>query len=274
MLKQALHRMLIPPRLEALLDATAKPVGSLGYDRWGFRSDTNRWGVGTAKLLYDHFFHAEALGLENIPASGRVLIISNHSGYLPVDAILIGVALCTNPHAPRMPRAMIERFLPTIPYIGNWMNAVGAVVGDVQNCIDMLNQDEAVMVFPEGVRGTGKGYLRRYQLQRFGCGFLNLALETGTPIVPVGVAGCEESLPMFGNIRALARAVALPYVPVALPFPLPTKVVISFGKPMHFSGPVVSEARTRAHVEEVKAAIRELINQGLARRGEQRLRAT
>lgn len=274
MLKQLLRRALLSPELETLLDATAKPVGSLGYDRWGFRSDTNRWGVGAAKLFYDHYFHTEAHGLENVPKSGRVLIISNHSGFVPIDAILIGVALCTNPHGPRMPRAMIERFLPTIPYIGNWMNAVGAVVGDVQNCVDMLHNEEAVMVFPEGVRGTGKGYARRYQLQRFGCGFLNLAIETDTPIVPVGVVGCEESMPMFGNVEMLAKAMALPYFPLALPAPLPAKVIINFGKPMRFSGPVVSEDCTRAHVEAVKAEIRRLIDQGLAQRGEQELHAS
>lgn len=257
-----LRRKLLPPELEASLDASPKHVGSLGYDRWGFRTETNRTSLAIARLFYEYYFRTEAFGLENIPSTGRVLIISNHSGYLPLDGILIGVALATNPNGSRMPRAMIERFIPATPWVGNWMNAVGAVVGDVQNCIDMLREEEAVIVFPEGVRGTGKGWDKRYQLQRFGSGFLQLAMETNTPIIPVGVAGCEESLPMFGNVASLARRLALPYFPVAIPAPLPVKVVLNFGKPIHFHGPVINEQDTEKHVQEVKNAIQSLIDKG------------
>lgn len=267
MVERPLLGKLLPPDLEARLDASPKPVGSLGYDRWGFHTGTNRNSLALARLLYQYYFRTEAYGLENIPPEGRVLLVANHSGYLPLDGILIGIALATNPHGSRMPRAMIERFFPYVPWVGNWLNGVGAVVGDVQNCLDMLRADEAVIVFPEGVRGTGKGWKKRYELQRFGCGFLHLAMETDTPIIPVGVAGCEEALPMFGNLPGLARSVGLPYVPVALPAPLPAKVVLNFGKPIHFKGPVISEQDTEKHAEEVKQVIRELINDGLLRRG-------
>lgn len=258
---------LLPPDLAARLDASRKPVGSLGYDRWGFHSRTNRNSLAFARLLYQYYFRTEAYGLENIPREGRVLLISNHSGYLPLDGVLIGIALATNPHGSRMPRAMIERFFPSLPWVGNWMNRVGAVVGDVQNCFDMLRAEEAVIVFPEGVRGTGKGWDKRYELQRFGRGFLHLAMETNTPIIPVGVAGCEEALPMFGNLPGLAQSLGLPYVPVTVPVALPAKVVLNFGQPIHFKGPVTNEQDMEKHVEEVKQAIRELINDGLRRRG-------
>ncbi|HCT41779.1 MAG TPA: glycerol acyltransferase [Moraxellaceae bacterium] len=260
-------RRLLPPDLAAKLDASPKPVGSLGYDRWGFYTSTNRNSLALTRLLYEHYFRTEAYGLENIPQKGRVLLVSNHSGFLPLDGILIGIALATNPHGSRMPRAMVERFFPSVPWVGNWLNAVGAVVGDVQNCVDMLHEDEAVIVFPEGVRGTGKGWDKRYELQRFGCGFLHLAMETDTPIIPVGVAGCEEALPMFGNASSLARSLGLPYFPVAVPIPFPAKVVISFGKPIRFKGPVINEQDTEKHVDEVKEAIRNLIDEGLIRRG-------
>jgi len=150
--------------------------------------------------------------------------------------------------------------------VGNLMNALGAVVGEVQNCLDMLRNEEAIMVFPEGVRGTGKGYSKRYQLQRFGNGFMHLAIETNTPIIPVGVVGCEEALPMIGNLKGLARMMGVPYAPVALPLPLPTKVTIHFGKPLHFTGPIDNEDKVTAHVNEVKAAISSLLAEGLALR--------
>jgi len=266
MFKELIRRYLLPEELEAVFASSPKRVGSLDYDRWGYNSETSRLALGVAKKIYDSYFHTEAFGLENVPTTGRVLIIANHSGYLPMDGILIGVALSTNPYGSRLPRAMIERFLPTVPYVGNLMNALGAVVGEVQNCLDMLRNEEVIMVFPEGVRGTGKGYKNRYQLQRFGNGFMHLAIETNTPIVPVGVVGCEEALPMYGNLKGLARLLGLPYAPVALPVPLPTKVTLHFGKPLVFTGPIDNEEKVTAHVNEVKAAITGLLAEGLAQR--------
>lgn len=266
MVTNLLRRYLVPQELEAVFSTSTKRVGSLGFDRWGYNTDASRLALGVAKKFYDNYFHTEAFGLENVPREGRVLIIGNHSGYAPVDGVLIGVAVATNPHGSRLPRAMIERFFPTVPYVGNYMNALGAVVGEVQNCLDMLHQEEAIIVFPEGVRGTGKGYAKRYQLQRFGNGFMHLAIETNTPIIPVGVVGCEESLPMFGNVQPLADLLGIPYVPVALPFPLPTKVTLHFGKPLHFHGPVDNEVAVTEQVEAVKTAINGLIAEGLAMR--------
>lgn len=265
-LHERLRALLLPPELEAQLATNPKKIGSLGYDQWGLNTEATQLAAGLMKPIYEHYFRTEAYGLENIPANGRVLIIANHSGFLPVDGTLIGYAMTTNPHAPRVPRAMIERFFPTIPWLGNLLNGLGAVVGDVQNCVDMLENDEAVIVFPEGVRGTGKGYTKRYNLQRFGNGFMHLAIETGTPIIPVGVVGCEEALPMFGNVESLARLLQLPYIPVGLPLPLPTKVILHFGEPLHFIGPVDDEAGVAGKVEQVKTRIRELIDLGLATR--------
>lgn len=266
MIPPVLRRLLVNSELKMQLRATPKPVGSLKYDRWGFNSDANLKGMAIGKLFYDKYFRTEAYGLENVPAEGRALIICNHSGYLPIDAVLVGVAIATNQHAPRLPRAMMERFLPTIPYVGNYLNAIGAVVGDVQNCLDMLRNEEVIMVFPEGVRGTGKGFSKRYELQRFGNGFMHLAMETNTPIIPVGVVGCEESMPMFGNIKPMARLLNIPYVPMAFPVPLPTKVTLHFGKPLYFKGAIESEDTVTEHVNTVKNTITSLINEGLAMR--------
>lgn len=263
---EALYQRIVTPELEELFARIPKPVGSFGYDAWGYNENTAKLATGIIKWLYEHYFRVTAHGLENIPQSGRVLVVPNHSGQLPMDGVLIGYALATNPHGPRAARAMIERFFPTVPWLGNWLNSVGAVIGDPLNCTKMLDQEEVIIVFPEGVRGSGKLYKQRYQLQRFGNGFMHLALQHKTPIVPVGVVGCEETMPSLANIAPLARLLGLPYVPVGPLLPLPARVYLNFGEPMYFEGNAESEEEVTARVELVKERIRELIDRGLKER--------
>jgi len=140
------------------------------------------------------------------------------------------------------------------------------MLGDPINCAKMLENDEAVIVFPEGVRGSGKLYRDRYQLKRFGNGFMHLAMKYNTPIVPVGVVGCEETIPAIANIKPLARALGVPYVPVALPVIFPVKVRLNFGEPMYFDNSEIPEEQVTERVEAVKAEIRKLIDKGLSER--------
>lgn len=260
------YRRIVTPEIEQQIARMPKPVGSFGYDAWGYNENAAKLGLGIVKLLYDKYFRVTAHGLEHIPPRGRVLVIANHSGQLPLDGVLIGGAMAMNPLGPRAPRAMVERFFPTVPWLGGMLTGLGAVIGDPLNCIKMLEQDEAIIVFPEGVRGSGKLYRHRYQLQRFGNGFMHLAMQTGAPIVPVGVVGCEETMPSLANLSPLARLLGLPYVPVALPLPLPARVYLNFGEPLHFDAAACSEEEVTARVETVKERIRALIDRGLAER--------
>ncbi|MCX7073004.1 MAG: lysophospholipid acyltransferase family protein [Gammaproteobacteria bacterium] len=265
-LKQRLVTSLVTPEIEALVASIPKPLGSFGYDPWGYNEDTFKVGLGAARLLYDKYFRVTAHGLENIPAEGRVLIVGNHSGQLPMDGVLVGVAAATNPHGPRLARAMIERFFPTVPWLGNFLNALGGVIGDPVNCARMLEMDEAIIVFPEGVRGSGKLYRKRYQLQRFGNGFMHLAMTHRAPIVPVGIVGCEETMPALANLAPVARLLGLPYLPIVPSLlPLPARVYLNFGKPMVFD-PAASEHEVSEQVEAVKAELRRLIQVGLDER--------
>ena len=251
--------------LDRVMDAANKPVGSMHYDPWGYSREVSKLAFSLFRPVYDHYFRVSAEGLENIPQDGPCLVIANHSGQLPHDAALLGYAVGTNPHGARAPRAMMERFLPTIPFLGNLLNRVGAVVGDPLNCSKMLEAGELILVFPEGVRGTGKAFNRRYQLERFGHGFMHLAIEHKVPIVPVGIVGCEESILTVGYSKLLARLARIPYVPIALPVVLPTKVYMQIGKPMYFDA-AENEDRIASQVESVKHTIAGLIHEGLSRR--------
>ncbi len=257
----------VTPEIEGMIASVAKRTGSFGYDAWGYDENSVKLAAGLIKLLYERYFRVTAHGLENIPEQGRLLVVGNHSGQLPMDGVLVGYALLSNPHSPRAARAMIERFFPTVPFLGNLLNGLGAVIGDPLNCAKMLEAEETIIVFPEGVRGSGKPYRKRYQLQRFGNGFVHLAMNHKAPIVPVGIVGCEETMPSLGSIDPLAKLLGIPYVPlVPTLFPLPARVYLNFGEPIHFEGDVESEADMTMRVETVKSAIRGLIDQGLSER--------
>lgn len=260
-----LKNALVTEDIDRQVNNMKKPVGSYGYDAWGYNTESAKVALSLMKYVYKDYFRVQAFGIENVPADGRVLIIPNHSGQLPLDGILIGYALATRENNPRAARAMIERFFPTVPFLGNMLNSVGAVIGDPNNCSRMLDNDEAVIVFPEGIRGSGKLYRDRYKLQRFGNGFMHLAMKHKTPIVPVGVVGCEETMPAVYNIAPLAKMLGVPYIPVTSPVPLPAKVSLHFGKPLYFDE-VDTEEEVTQQVEKVKNEIRALINEGLTKR--------
>jgi 1-acyl-sn-glycerol-3-phosphate acyltransferase len=257
---------IVTPEIEEMIAKMPKPVGSFGYDPWGYNEDTAKLGLGVVRWLYEKYFRVVVHGLEHVPKKGRVMIVPNHSGQLPMDGVLIGYAVATNHHGPRAPRAMIERFFPTVPYLGNMLNGFGAVIGDPLNCAKMLDGEEAIIIFPEGVRGSGKLYKQRYQLQRFGNGFMHLAMQHKTPIVPVGVVGCEETMPSLANIAPLAKLLGIPYFPIAPLLPLPAKVILNFGPPLHFKGNVHNEDEVTERVEQVKTQIRKLVDKGLKER--------
>jgi len=260
----------ISDEIQAIIARNDKQLGSFGYDPWGYNEESVKIGLALTRVLYERYFRVHTHGLENVPPTGRVLLVANHSGQLPMDGVLLGYALQTNAAAPRAARAMIERFFPTVPWLGNLLAHFGGVIGDPANCARMLEREEAVIVFPEGARGAGKPYRDRYQLQRFGTGFMHLAMELDTPIVPVGIVGCEETMPSLGNFKPLAKLLSVPYIPVAPPFPLPARVSIHIGAPMRFSaGDGDDEAAAEAQVDAVKQAIDTLIAEGLRARGNQ-----
>ncbi len=250
-------------------------LNSYGYDPWGFHPDTARRALYVAALLYRYWFRVETHGIDRIP-SGRVLLIGNHAGQIALDAGMIATGVFLEGEPPRIVRGMGEYWLPTVPWVNEIMVRTGSVVGTRKNCVELLENDEIVIAFPEGIRGMNKLIWERYQLQDFGQGFMRLALETDTPIVPVAVVGSEEQAPAIANIGPLARLMRAPAFPVTLTWPwlgplglvpLPVKYHVHFGEPMRFEGNANDEDEVIAEkVEEVKARIATMLADGLARR--------
>ena len=250
-------------------------LNGYGYDPWGFHPDSARRALVVTALLYRYWFRAEVHGIDRVPP-GRVLIISNHAGQVALDAGMIATACFLEAEPPRIVRGMGEYWLPTVPWVNIMMVRSGSVVGTRKNCVDLLENEEAVIAFPEGVRGMNKLIWERYQLQEFGQGFMRLALETNAPVVPVAVVGSEEQAPAIANLMPLARLLRMPAFPVTLTWPwlgllgmlpLPVKYHIYFGEPMHFTGnPSDEDEVIGEKVEQVKAEIATMLAEGLAAR--------
>lgn len=257
------------PQLNERVTALARTGNEFGVDPFGFSPEFTVSAVAPFLWLYKHYFRVETHGIEKVP-KGRVLLIANHSGQLPLDGAMIGVAMLVEADPPRPLRSMVEKWVPSLPYVSSFMARMGQIVGTPENCRRLLESDEAILVFPEGVRGLNKLWSQRYQLQEFGLGFMRLALETQTPVVPVAVVGAEEQSQAVVNLKPLAKLIGFPSLPLTLtglPFPLPTRYRIYFGEPMSFSGRADDEdAELDKKVRSVKSAIQSLINQGLKER--------
>lgn len=240
-----------------------------GYDAFGMSRSSVKTAAMVARWLYRHYFRAEAHGIEHLPSSGRVILVANHSGQLPFDGVVIGSACFLEPPQPRLVRAMVEFFVPTVPFASYLFSRWGQITGTPENCRRLLSNEEAVLVFPEGARGISKPFSKRYQLADFGKGFMRLALETGSPIVPVAVIGAEEQAPAI-NLKSIAKLVGapafpvVPYPPFIAPVPLPVKYRIYFGEPMRFSGDPDDDLDEQ--VKQVKNRIESMIHMGLRAR--------
>jgi 1-acyl-sn-glycerol-3-phosphate acyltransferase len=251
-------------------------VNEYGVDPFGYDPGYAASMLLPAALIYRHWLRVETQHIERVP-DGRVLLIANHAGNtFAWDGAMLALSLLLDHEPPRAVRGMAEYYLPTIPFFGTLMHRMGSVVGTPANCEQLLERGEAIMVFPEGERGFVKPYSQRYELQRFGTGFLRLALETETPIVPVGIVGAEEQSPGLLRSRALGRLIGAPVAPVTLTMPwlglagflpLPVKFRLHFGEPLRFDGdPNEEDAEVEKKVDVVKDAIRALIAEGLAAR--------
>ncbi len=250
---------------------TAESVDDFGYDP-AFHARL----LPLIRLLYEHWWRVEVSGIEHVPASGRLLLVGNHSGGLfPYDGAMIAEALrAHHPGGGRHARPLVEDFVYHTPFLGPVLARAGIVRASSANARRLLLREQAVVVFPEGAKGLGKYYRDRYRLQRFARGgFVSLALRTQAPLVPVAVIGAEEIHPVLARWHWMARALDLPYFPVTPTFPwlglaglvpLPTKWRIAFGTPIDLAAEHGPDAhRDEILVNRLKEEIRERIQRML-----------
>ena len=249
-------------------------LNEFGLDPYGLDPEVVKAAIAPIVWLYRNYFRVEVHGIENLP-DGRFFLISNHSGQIPLDAAMLGLSVFLDGNPPRVVRAMFEKWVPSLPYISVLFSRLGQVVGTPENCQRLLEQGECIMVFPEGARGISKPFSQRYQLEKFGLGFMRLALENDTPIVPVAIVGAEEQIISLANLTSVGKLLGMPSFPVIpqllVPLlgwaPLPTKYRIYFGEPMHFEGnPDDEDAEVAKKVKVVENKIRQMLQAGLASR--------
>ena len=199
-----------------------------------------------ALALYRNWFRVQARGLEHIPDKGPALIVANHSGVVPLDAIMLQAGVYAEHPAARTVRLLTADLVYTLPVLASLARRSGHTRADPAGAIQLLAAGELVGVFPEGFKGIGKPFRDRYRLQRFGRGgFARTAIQAGVPLIPCAIVGAEEIYPMIGNSELLARALRLPYFPLTPLFPwlgpigavpLPSNWVIEFCAPVHACG--------------------------------------
>jgi 1-acyl-sn-glycerol-3-phosphate acyltransferase len=230
------------PQLARFLAFLRRRVtGDYEVDEYGFDPDvTQRFLMTALRPIAQKWFRVEVRGAGNIPAHGGALVVSNHSGTIPMDGLMTMVSV--NDAAGRHLRPLGADLVFRLPLVSSMARRSGATLACNEDAERMLAGGELVGVWPEGFKGIGKPYGERYKLQRFGRGgFVSAALRTGVPIIPLSVVGAEEIYPLVGNVPALARLLGVPYIPIT-PFfpllgplglvPLPSKWLLSFGEPI------------------------------------------
>ena len=254
----------------AMRALVASPTGLRTVDDFGEDPALVARTAPALDFLYDHYFRVSVQGAENLPRHGPLLAIANHAGALPLDGPLLRAALERSRPGLRA-RWLVEDAIFHAPFVGTWLNRLGAVRACPENAQRLLEGGAGLVVFPEGVNALTKTYRRRYQLQRFGRGgFVKLALRTGAPLVPTAIVGAEESMPVLATLSA--PGLGLPVLPVTPSLlPLPTKWTLVFLPPIDLSKYGPADAQDLALVQRLTEEVRSAIHQALDRvRGERR----
>jgi 1-acyl-sn-glycerol-3-phosphate acyltransferase len=250
------------------------------FDDFGLDPGFERRVQPAVEFLYKTYFRTSVEGIDNVPAEGRCIVVANHSGALPLDGPMLRAALRIEHPQKRDLRWLAEDFVYYLPFAGVFMNRVGAVRACPENAERLLDKENLVAVFPEGVHGIKKLFRERYHLQRFGRGgYIRLCLRMRAPIVPCAIIGAEEASPLLYRLEGLTELLGLPYFPITPTFPLlgpigllpaPTKWRMRFGEPIHLDsyGPEAADDHVLVGrlSERVRSAIQAMLDSGLRER--------
>lgn len=245
------------------------PIDDFGYDEELTRDVL----MQLVKPLYDNYFRVRTLGIDRIPDSGPGILVGNHSGTIPLDAVMMQHAVGSEHKEKRLVRNVGADLVWRLPLIGPLGRKSGNVVACDEDAYELLRRGELLGVFPEGYKGTGKGWRERYKLQRFGRGgFIEIALRTRVPIIPVAIVGAEEAIPMVANAKVIAKLFGFPYFPITPTFPLlgplgllpfPSRWIIEFGEPISMDDYPENAAEDPMLIFDLSDRIRDTIQQML-----------
>jgi 1-acyl-sn-glycerol-3-phosphate acyltransferase len=267
--------------LESQTDLFKRRVtGEYETDEWGLDQEVLQAVKPFLDFMYQKYWRVQTSGVENIPESGRALLVVNHSGQLPWDGSMVGLAVLNEHPAHRLVRTLYASWFPTLPFFSALFTKLGQALATEENGARLLEQDELVAVYPEGYKGVGKLFKERYRLARFGRGgFIRMALKSQAPIIPVSVVGAEETYISLAKSPTLARLTNFPYFPISPTWPwlglfgfvpLPTKWYIDFGEPipMDSYGPEAAGNLVLVSqlTDQVRNVVQEMIYNRLAQR--------
>jgi 1-acyl-sn-glycerol-3-phosphate acyltransferase len=239
-------------------------------DRWGYDPDFATAVGPWLEFMYKRWWRVTMTGVERLPREGPALIVANHAGVVPWDASMMATGIRLQEATEyRHPRFLVLDWAFSLPWASVGIRRFGGVPASPHNALALLEEGHRVMVFPEGAKGVGKPFGRRYRLERFGRGgFIDLALRAGAPIVPCAVVGSEEIYPKLAELPLLARLTGAPYFPITPTFPLlgpfgaiplPSRWRIEFDDPIDLSGLPPDAAEDRARVFELAEDVRQRI---------------
>ncbi len=254
--------------------------GEYETDEWGMDPEVLEAVAPFFEFLYRKYWRVTTTGLERVPGKGRALFVVNHSGQLPFDGAMLASAIRLEHPNNRLVRTMFASWFPTLPFVSPIFVKCGQVTATEDNGIRLLENDELVSVFPEGIKGVGKLYKDRYQLVRFGRGgFIRMALKTKTPILPVAVVGAEETYMSLAKSDLIAKMIGFPFFPITPTFPwlgplgvipMPTKWYIDIGEPIPMDGYGPQADQNLLLVsqltDQVRGVVQKMINERLAQR--------
>lgn len=238
-------------------------------DPWGFNLELCEATLRKLIPLYRSYFRVRVFGAENVK-DRPYIVVSNHTGQIPLDGMMINIAFCIDITPPRILRAMVERFMAQIPFLGDFSAQTGAILGDRANCQFLIDHGESILVFPEGVRGISKNTPDYYKLRPFSQGFYRIALEKKTPILPICVIGAEEMYPFVFQAKKIASFLKLPSLPITpnlIPLPSPIDIYIGKEIPVPDHHLVESEDKEiKENVFKIENTIKRMLITGLKNR--------
>ncbi len=271
---EIINRIIIP-EVAQRIEAIKIPKN----DPFGIDKDTIKFASFVTSFIYKYWHRVDIFGIDNIPNTGAAIIVPNHGGVMPLDAAFIASSIILEHETPRLVRTLVERFLPTVPFVYTFMSRVGQTVGTYENAEIILDEGELLQIFPEGSAGATKPFIKYYTLEEFNVGFLELAIKKGVPIIPTGVTGSLEQAPVLFDFKPLAKLLKIPHFPVTPFWPLlgplgavtlPSKYRIIFGRPMYFNEYTEEDLNNtelvKSLVQKVKIEVEKMINIGLEMR--------